>query len=88
MSGKHIDEADELKNWLKRRAVAEGFGKLGVTEPAALRASQDYLYNFLEAGFHGEMGWLAANREKRADPEFSGAMCAPSSCWVSTTLRP
>ncbi len=67
-SGKHF-EADELKNWLKSRAAAEGFGKLGVTGPAALRTSQDQLYSFLEAGFHGEMGWLAANREKRGDPK-------------------
>jgi epoxyqueuosine reductase len=67
--GEEPREADELKNWLRRRAFAEGFAKFGITVPAALRASQAHLYSFLEAGFHGEMGWLAANREKRADPE-------------------
>jgi epoxyqueuosine reductase len=54
--------------WIKARLLKEGFDAFGVTSPAAATSAGEGLRAFLEAGFHGEMGWLAANAERRADP--------------------
>jgi epoxyqueuosine reductase len=54
---------------LKARALAEGFGLAGV---CALRPSDhaDFLRAWLEAGYHGDMAYLARTDavERRADP--------------------
>ena len=55
-------------SWIKARVLAEGFDAVGIALPSAVREAGRNLYAFLEAGFHGEMGWLAANAERRADP--------------------
>jgi epoxyqueuosine reductase len=57
-----------LRTWIMERALAEGFDKAGIAAPDAIREAGAQLYSFLEAGFQGEMGWLAANAERRADP--------------------
>jgi epoxyqueuosine reductase len=54
--------------WLKARLLKEGFDAAGVAAPGATASAGERLRAFLEAGFHGEMGWLAANAERRADP--------------------
>lgn len=57
---------DDLASWLKHRAISEGFDAAGVTSPSAIEASEPRLSAFLEAGFHGDMAWLAANADRRA----------------------
>jgi epoxyqueuosine reductase len=57
-----------LATWVKRRAMAEGFDAAGIASPAAIETSEPRLHAFLEAGFHGEMAWLAANADRRASP--------------------
>jgi epoxyqueuosine reductase len=54
--------------WIKARLLREGFDAAGVATSAAIEGAGGHLRAFLEAGFHGEMGWLAANAERRADP--------------------
>ena len=45
-----------------------GFDCLGVTDPGAIAQAARHFREFLDAGAHGEMGWLAANPQRRTDP--------------------
>jgi len=58
----------DFTGWIKERVLAEGFETVGIASPSAVRNALRNLFAFLEAGFHGEMGWLAANSDRRADP--------------------
>nr|WP_249158702.1 tRNA epoxyqueuosine(34) reductase QueG [Bradyrhizobium jicamae] len=51
-----------------REAQALGFGVIGVTDPDATTQAGRYFLEFLAGGGHGDMDWLAANPERRADP--------------------
>jgi epoxyqueuosine reductase len=53
---------------LKEQALALGFDCVGVADPAAIADAAKYFRSFLEAGAHGDMDWLAAHPERRADP--------------------
>ena len=57
-----------LEAWLKTRALAEGFDAIGIAAPSAVREAGAGLRAFLEAGFHGGMGWLVEKADRRADP--------------------
>ena len=48
-----------LKQALVERARAEGFAAVGVCRPDAAPQAAGRLRQFLEAGHHGQMGWLA-----------------------------
>ncbi len=52
---------------LKRRAIGEGFDLVGVAE-AAKALSAGNLERWLDAGMHGEMGYMARTRVIRSDP--------------------
>jgi epoxyqueuosine reductase len=53
---------------IRERATALGFDAVGIAraEPAPHQASR--LADFLAAGHHAGMGWMAAHAERRADP--------------------
>jgi epoxyqueuosine reductase len=53
---------------LTREALALGFDAIGVTDPAATGEAGKHFLSFIEAGGHGDMDWLAARPERRADP--------------------
>jgi epoxyqueuosine reductase len=57
-----------LEAWIKARALHEGFDAAGITSPDAIARAGPELRAFLEAGFHGEMGWLFEKAERRASP--------------------
>jgi len=57
-----------LKAALAREARTLGFDCIGITDPDAIAESAKYFREFLDAGAHGEMDWLAANPERRMDP--------------------
>ena len=59
----------EFTGWIKMRVLKEGFDAVGIASPSATRDTSRDLYAFLEAGFHGDMGWLAANSDRRAAPQ-------------------
>ena len=59
---------DDLKDALTREAQAIGFDCARVTDPGATAQAGKYFLEFLEAGGHGDMDWLAANPERRSDP--------------------
>src|ERR1700692_53667 len=60
--------ARTLKAALTREARALGFDCAGVTDPAAIADAGRHFREFLDAGAHGDMDWLAAHPERRADP--------------------
>jgi epoxyqueuosine reductase len=60
--------AADLKVALASEARALGFDCVGVTGPDAITEAAGHFRAFLNTGAHGEMDWLAANPERRADP--------------------
>ena len=61
-------DIDTLRSTLAVEARALGFDCAGVTDPAAITDAAGHFRDFLDAGSHGDMDWLAANPERRADP--------------------
>jgi epoxyqueuosine reductase len=59
---------EDLKASLAREARALGFDCVGVTDPDAIADAGKYFHEFLDAGAHGDMDWLADGPERRADP--------------------
>jgi epoxyqueuosine reductase len=60
--------ADALKIALADQAHALGFDCIGVTSPDAIARAGRYFLDFIKAGDHGDMDWLAAHPERRTDP--------------------
>jgi epoxyqueuosine reductase len=59
---------ESLKDALTQQARALGFDCIGVTGPEVLADAARHFRSFLDAGEHGDMNWLAAHPERRADP--------------------
>jgi epoxyqueuosine reductase len=59
---------DTLRAALASEARALGFDCVGVTDPDATTDAARHFRAFLDAGAHGDMDWLAAGPERRADP--------------------
>lgn len=57
----------KLKLALQQRAVDLGFELFGVA-PASRAATADQYQAWIDAGHHGEMGYLARDPERRSDP--------------------
>jgi epoxyqueuosine reductase len=58
----------DLKTRLASEARALGFDRIGVSGPEATKEAAKHFREFLDAGAHGDMDWLAAHPERRADP--------------------
>jgi epoxyqueuosine reductase len=58
----------DLKSLIRARATALGFDTVGFARAAMPAVAQDGLREYLAAGHHGGMGWMAARAEERADP--------------------
>ncbi len=56
------------KESLTREALALGFDCTGVTDPDSIAQAARHFRDFLDAGSHGDMDWLADRPERRADP--------------------
>ena len=59
----------QLKLAIAARAAAAGFDACGIAAPDSLGEAPARLRAFLDAGRHGEMGWMAARAEARGDPK-------------------
>jgi epoxyqueuosine reductase len=57
-----------LRESLAREARALGFDCVGVTAPDSIAQAARHFRDFLDAGAHGDMEWLADRPERRADP--------------------
>ncbi len=60
--------AGAARDAIRDRALAEGFDAVGFAPAALPPAVRDNLAQFLDRGFHGDMGWLAAKADRRGDP--------------------
>jgi epoxyqueuosine reductase len=58
----------ELKAALAEAARAQGFDAIGVARPDAIPNAAARLREFLAAGAHGDMDWMAAKADRRGDP--------------------
>lgn len=58
----------ELKAALAREARALGFDCIGITEPGTIENAGRHFLEFIAAGGHGDMDWLANQPERRVDP--------------------
>jgi epoxyqueuosine reductase len=58
-----------IKARIAERAVALGFDAVGFTQAAMPEAPGAGLREYLAAGRHGEMAWMAARADQRADPQ-------------------
>ncbi len=60
--------AAAVKREVAEKARALGFDAVGVAAPAAVLAAGDRFRRFIELGGQGDMDWLAAKADRRADP--------------------
>jgi epoxyqueuosine reductase len=58
----------DIKDALRAEAQALGFQSLRVTTPDAIGAAGQHLAEFLDAGRHGDMTWLATTADRRGHP--------------------
>ncbi|UWQ95848.1 tRNA epoxyqueuosine(34) reductase QueG [Rhodobacteraceae bacterium M385] len=56
-----------LKDALLAESVAAGFAKMGVCRPNAVPETAERLKAFVDAGYHGQMGWMAERMHWRGD---------------------
>ena len=68
LSSQAAPDLAQLKAALANEAAKLGFDCIGVTTPDAIGEAAKHFHEFLAAGAHGDMDWLAANPERRADP--------------------
>lgn len=59
---------DALKQELMREAREIGFSAARICRPEAVPQVAERLAGFLDAGYHGQMGWLAERTHWRGDP--------------------
>ena len=57
-----------LANQIKERALFEGFNKVGIVGASSLADEGRRLREWLARGYHGEMGWMSRDVEKRINP--------------------
>jgi epoxyqueuosine reductase len=59
----------DARELIRDRALALGFDAIGFAPAELGPEARAHLADFLSAGHHGEMGWLAERREQRGDPK-------------------
>ncbi len=57
-----------MKAALVKAAHAQGFDAIGVARPDSIPLAAPRLREYLAAGAHGDMDWMAATAERRSDP--------------------
>ncbi len=53
---------------IRDRALGLGFDAVGFAAPRLAEGARADLAAYLARGYHGDMGWLAKNAERRDDP--------------------
>ena len=59
---------DSPRSLIRDKALDLGFDAVGFSDAALGPEAGDALADFLEAGYHGDMGWLEARSEQRGHP--------------------
>ncbi|MDD9927650.1 MAG: DUF1730 domain-containing protein, partial [Rhodospirillaceae bacterium] len=57
-----------VRDAIRDQALAAGFDAVGFAAPDVGPEAQNRLIQFLSDGWHGDMGWLEAKADRRADP--------------------
>ncbi|ODT29397.1 MAG: tRNA epoxyqueuosine(34) reductase QueG [Kaistia sp. SCN 65-12] len=63
-----ISDPLKLRALIDREAESSGFDVVAVTTPDAIPLAPARLAEFVDAGFHGSMGWIAETLERRSSP--------------------
>ncbi len=63
-----MTDTEESKQAIRRQALALGFDAVGFASAAAPESDKVNLADFLSAGRHGDMAWMAETFERRSDP--------------------
>ena len=58
----------DIRESIRARALAEGFDVAGFCRPETAQEEKTALADYVAAGTHGDMDWMARTRERRADP--------------------
>ncbi|MBP2442724.1 tRNA epoxyqueuosine(34) reductase QueG [Rhizobium leguminosarum] len=59
---------DNLTAFVRAESAAKGFDLCRITRPDAIPQAKERLGEFIDAGRHGTMEWMAETRERRGDP--------------------
>ncbi|MFL5014049.1 tRNA epoxyqueuosine(34) reductase QueG [Rhizobium sp.] len=59
---------DNLTEFVRTESAARGFALCRITRPDAIPEARERLGQFIDAGRHGTMEWMAETRERRGDP--------------------
>ncbi|MBX4955221.1 tRNA epoxyqueuosine(34) reductase QueG [Rhizobium lentis] len=59
---------DNLTEFVRAESAAKGFDLCRITRPDAIPDAKQRLGEFIDAGRHGTMEWMAETRERRGDP--------------------
>jgi epoxyqueuosine reductase len=70
-----MESQDKPTAQIRAKALELGFEAVGFARAASSEQAREGLRRFLEAGHHGDMGWMAESATRRADPK---AMWAPA----------
>lgn len=63
-----VRQREKQANFLREQAKAQGFDLCRVTTPDAIPQAPERLAAFVQAGYHGTMGWMEETQARRADP--------------------
>ncbi len=53
---------------IREKALDLGFDAIGFAAPDLAGGAERHLADFLRSGYHGDMGWLAGNADRRSSP--------------------
>ncbi|MGO6944335.1 tRNA epoxyqueuosine(34) reductase QueG [Rhizobium johnstonii] len=59
---------DNLTEFVRAESAAKGFDICRITRPDAIPQAKERLGQFIDAGRHGTMDWMAETRDRRGDP--------------------
>lgn len=59
---------DNLTEFVRTESAAKGFDLCRITRPDAIPQAKERLGQFIDAGRHGTMAWMAETRDRRGDP--------------------
>ncbi|NZD60939.1 tRNA epoxyqueuosine(34) reductase QueG [Rhizobium sp. WYCCWR 11290] len=59
---------DNLTKFVRAESAAKGFDLCRITRPDAIPQAKERLGQFIDAGRHGTMDWMAETRDRRGDP--------------------
>src|SRR5512142_2639550 len=64
---KQASAAAGIREAIRTHALAMGFDVVGFAEARLAERARTDLAEFLDRGYHGDMGWLAATAARRGD---------------------